>query len=64
MENILKTIMWTVIEPESLTKEAVRRELAAWLKNIMDTKPEYAEILNTISAPLTEEQKANFQKFC
>jgi hypothetical protein len=64
MMNVLKTVMFTVIESESLTKDAVRREFAGWLKNLMATRPEYAEILETISAPLTQEQKDSFQKFC
>ena len=64
MLNILKTIMWTVIESESLTKAPIRTELAGWLKNMTESSPYYAEIVETISAPLTQEQLQNFQKFC
>lgn len=64
MINILKTILWAVIEPETLTKEPVRRELAGWLKNNISGHAEYGEILNDLSIPLTQEQKDNFIKFC
>ena len=56
--------MWTVIESESLTKAPIRTELAGWLKNMTESSPYYAEIVETISAPLTQEQLQNFQKFC
>ena len=63
MENVLKTILWAVIEPNSLTKSHVRKELAGWLKANISTHSEYAGILETLSVPLTEEQKENFMKF-
>jgi len=64
MSNILKTIMWAVIEQNSLTKDPVRREFAGWLKNSISVHPEYDPILEELSVPLTQEQKDDFAKFC
>ena len=64
MTDILKTIMWAVIEPTTLTKDPVRRELAGWLKNTISTHGEYGQLLEELSIPLTQEQKDNFQRFC
>jgi hypothetical protein len=64
IDNILKTMLWAVIEPETGTKDPVRREIAGWLKENISTHPEYSEVLNTLSMPLTDEQKENFAKFC
>ena len=63
MMNILKTILWAVIEPNSLTKGPVRKEFAGWLKNSISTHKEYGEIFELLSTPLTEEQRLNFKKF-
>lgn len=64
MLNILKTILWAVIEPNSITKTPVRQEIAAWLKNTISNHSEYGKILEVLSAPLTQEQKDNFLKYC
>jgi hypothetical protein len=64
MHNILKTILWAVIEPNSLTKTPVRQEIAGWLKNNISNHGEYGKVLEDLSAPLTQEQKDNFLKFC
>lgn len=64
MHNILKSILWAVIEPNSLTKEPVRREFAGWLKENIANHGEYGPILEELSMPLTQEQKENFAKFC
>lgn len=64
MHNVLKTVLWAIIEEESLTKEHTRKELAGWLKNTISGHNEYGPILEELSAPLTEEQKKNFNKYC
>lgn len=64
MHNILKTILFSVIESESITKDAVRKEIAGWLKQNISTHSEYSETLNELSVPLTQQQKDDFAKFC
>ena len=64
MHNILKTILFAVIESESITKDPIRREIAGWLKQKISAHSEYSEMLNELSVPLTQQQKDDFAKFC